>query len=66
MVARFSQFISQVLPLTVGNGKPIYRQPFMSAPNPSEALSNLVNNTQQVYNVNPYIGDPTHVLDAQG
>ena len=66
MVAQFAQFISQVLPLTVGDGKPVYRQPFLSAPNPSEALSNLANSTQQTYQVNPYIGDPIQNLDAQG
>ena len=66
MVAQFVQFISKVLPLTVGDSKPIYRQPFLSSPNPSEALSNLANNTQQTYQVNPYVGDPIHTLDAQG
>lgn len=66
MVAQVAQFISRFLPLTVGDGKPIYRQPFLSSPNPSEALSNLANNTQQAYQVNPYIGDPIHAFDAQG
>lgn len=66
MVAQVAQFISQFLPLTVGDGKPVYRQPFLSAPNPAEALSNLANSTQQAYQVNPYIGDPIHALDTHG
>ncbi len=66
MVAQLTQFIAKVLPLTVGDGTPQYRIPFLSAPNPSEALSNLANTTQQTYQVNPYIGDPIHNFDAQG
>lgn len=66
MVAGLAEFVSRVLPLTVGDGKPVYRQPFLAAPNPSEALRNLADSTQQAYQVNPYIGDPIHNLDAQG
>lgn len=66
MVAILKQLAERVLPLTVGDGQPVYRQPFLLAPNPSEALSNLANTTQQTYQVNPYIGDPIHALDAQG
>ncbi len=66
MVAQFTEFVSRVLPLTVGDGKPVYRVPFISAPNPSEALSNLANNTQQAYQVNPYITEPSHAIDTRG
>lgn len=66
MVAQLTEFIAQVLPLTVGDGKPVYRQPFLSAPNPSEELSNMANATQQTYQVNPYVADPIHDFDAQG
>lgn len=66
MVAQLTQFIASVLPLTVGDGKPLYRQPFLSAPNPSEALSNLADNTQQVYQVNPYLSEPVHDFDKKG
>lgn len=66
MVAQFAEFVSRVLPLTVGDGKPVYRMPFISAPNPSEALSNLANNTQQTYQVNPYLSNPVHDFDKKG
>ena len=66
MVAHIAQFISQVLPLTVGDGKPVYRVPFMNSPNPSQELSKLANVTQQTYQVNPYITEPTHAFDTTG
>ena len=66
MVAEVAQFISKMLPLTVGDGKPLYRIPFLSAQNPSVALSELATSTQQAYQVNPYVGDPIHKFDTQG
>jgi len=66
MVAELAQFVSRVLPLTVGDGKPVYRMPFITSSNPSEELSHLVANTQQVYQFNPYITEPQHSLDARG
>ncbi len=65
MVAEVAKFISKMLPLTVGDGKPLYRIPFLSAQNPAAALSALATSTQQSYNVNPYVGDPIHKFDAQ-
>lgn len=64
MKAQVAQFISRVLPLTVGDGNPGYRLPFISSADPSAELANLARVTQQAYNVNPYIGDPVHVLDT--
>ena len=66
MVAQFAQFVSQVLPLTVGDGRPVYRVPFMNSSNPSQELSKLANTTQHTYHVNPYISDPSHAFDARG
>lgn len=65
MVATFAEFVSRTLPLTVGNGKPVYRLPFISSSNPSEELSKLANNTQNAYQINPYMGDPVHELDKR-
>ena len=66
MVAQLAEFVSRVLPYTVGDGKPVYRQPFVSSQNPSEALNSLVMNTQQVYHINPYLTEPSHDFVAQG
>lgn len=65
MVAEVAQFISKMLPLTVGNGKPLYRIPFLSAKEPSVALKELAVSTQNTYQVNPYVGDPVHKFDTQ-
>ena len=65
MVVELAKFISKVLPLTVGDGNPLYRVPFLSAKDPSVALKELATSTQQAYQVNPYVGDPIHKFDAQ-
>lgn len=66
MVAELAEFVSRVLPLTVGDGKPVYRMPFITSSNPAEELSHLVANTQQVYQFNPYITEPSHTIDTRG
>lgn len=66
MGVQFAEFVSRILPLTVGDGKPEYRAPFISSSNPSQELSNLVANTQKVYQVNPYITEPSHAIDTKG
>ena len=64
----YAEFVAHTLPLTVGDGKPVYRtDPSTGQRFTYEKLQEMVKQTSTSYNfvTNFYIGDPAHEYDTQ-
>ena len=68
MGIRYAEYVARTLPLTVGDGKPVYRtDPSTGQRFTYEKLQAMVQQTSTSYNFVPnvYVGDVPHAYDTR-